>query len=119
MGRYLCSLNWPLFFNSLETCDYLLYVFQEVLQIGLDIFMPMKRVRAILADAPWLSKKLKSLIQKRQESFCKRGADSRLFKFDRNAVNRERKTCKANYYNSKIQQMKVHDPKAWYELSGR
>ena len=112
MGRYLCSLNWPLLFSSLETCHDLLYVFQEVLQIGLDIFMPMKRVRAALVDAPWLSEKLKSLIQKMQESFCKHGADSRLFKFYRNEVNRERKICKANYYNSKIQQMKVNDPKA-------
>ena len=99
MGRYLCSLNWPLWFNSLETCDDLLYVFQEVLQIGLDIFMPMKRVRAALVDAPWLSEKLKSLIQKMQESFCKHGADSHLFKFYRSAVNHERPTITILKYN--------------------
>lgn len=73
MGRYLCSLDWPLLFNSLETCEDLTNVFQEVIQTGLDLLMPLRRIRTIPADAPWMSQKLKSLIRRRQETFCKNG----------------------------------------------
>ena len=57
-------------------------------------------------------------IRKRQETFCKNGADSHIFKFYRNAVNRERKSCKAKYYDSKIQQMKGENPNTvwWKEV---
>ena len=77
--------------------------------------MPLRQFCAFPADAPWMSQKLKSLIRKRQKTFCKNGPDSHLFKFYRNAVNRERKLCKAKYYDSKIQQMKGEHPKVWWK----
>ena len=36
MGRFLCSLDWPLLFCSLESCDAFLSVFGEVIHTGLD-----------------------------------------------------------------------------------
>ena len=56
-----------------------------------------------------------SLILKRQEAFSRNGANSVLFKFYRNVVNRKRKTCKAEYYKSRVQQMKGENPKAWWK----
>ena len=32
MGSFLCSLDWPLLFNSLETCEDLMNVFQVIYQ---------------------------------------------------------------------------------------
>ena len=60
-----------------------------------------------------------TLILKRQEAFSRNGANSALFKFYRNAVNRKRKTCKAEYYKSRVQQMKGENPKAWWKEVGR
>ena len=115
MGRYLCALDWPLLFNSLESCEELLNTFQQVISTGLDLLMPLRKIRAIPSDVPWMSQKLKSLIQKRQEAFFKSGATSVQFKRYRNAVNRERKECRANYYESRVQQMKGEHPKAWWK----
>ena len=76
------------------------------MECGLDLLMPVKRVRVNKLEAPWMTQHLKSLILKRQKAFHQQGAESVQFKFYRNAVNRERKTCKANVYKSKIESMK-------------
>ena len=62
-----------------------------------------------------MSSELKSLIMKRQEAFKEHGTDSVQFKFYRNAVNRKRKLCKANFYETKVGQMKQRDPKSWWK----
>lgn len=96
LGRYLCALDWSVLFNSLQSCEELLNTFQQVISTGLNLLIPLKKVRAIPSDVPWMSRKLKSQIQKRQEAFFKRRATSVQFKCHRNAVNRERKECRAN-----------------------
>ena len=112
LGRYLSSVDWHGLFNSLQRCEELLGVFQEVITTGLDILMPLKRVRINTRDAPWMSSQLKSLIMKRQVAFKEHGTDSIQFKFHRNAVDRKRKLCKANFYETKVEQMKKSDPKS-------
>ena len=99
MGRYLCSLDWPLLFGSLESCDALLSVFEEVIHTGLDLLMPVSKVQLNTRDAPWMTQHLKDLIQKRQQAFHKKSADSVQFKFYRNQVNRERKLCRTKFYS--------------------
>ena len=77
--------------------------------------MPVKRVRVNTSDAPWMTRHLKSLILKRQKAFHKHGAESPHYKFYRNAVNRERKTSKANnFYKTKVEYMKDENPKVWW-----
>ena len=49
------------------------------------------------------------------EAFFKSGATSVQFKRYRSTVNRERKECRANYYESRVQQMKGEHPKAWWK----
>ena len=65
MGKYLCSLDWPLLLSSLETCDELLCVFEQVIHTGLDPLMPVRKVRMNTRDAPWMTQHLKGLIRKR------------------------------------------------------
>ena len=52
MGRYLCSLDWPLLLNSLETCYELLCVFEQVIHTGLDLLIPVRNVLMNTRDAP-------------------------------------------------------------------
>ena len=64
-----------------------------------------------------MTQNLKSLILKRQRAFAKYGGNFRIFKFFRNAVNRDRKVCKSRYYESRVQQMKGANPKGcWREV---
>ena len=96
LGRYLSGMDWHRLLDGLESCDKLLEVLQKVISTGLDLLMPLKRVRINTRDAPWMTKQIKSLIVKRQEAFKEHGTDSIQFKFYRNVVNRKRKMCKAN-----------------------
>ena len=112
MGRYLCSLNWPLLLSSPETCDELLCVFEQVIHTGLDLLMPVRIVLMNTRDAPWMTQHLKDLIRKRQQAFHNNGADSVQYKFYRSRANRERKLCRAKFYESRVAHIKKEDPKA-------
>ncbi len=82
---------------------------------GLDILMPVKRIRVNTTDAPWMTTHVKSLILNRQNPFHTRGTESTQYKFYGNAVNRERKVAKAKFYQSKVEHMKQENPKAWWK----
>ena len=93
IGRYLTKIDWSL-------------VFHEIVRSGLDIIMPEKQICIHPTDAPWLNQKLKSLILSRQKAFQMHGVYSRQFKYHRNRVNRDRKVCRAKYYESQIKELK-------------
>lgn len=114
MGRYICSLDWPLLLSFPETCDELPCVFEQVIHTGLDLLMPVRNVLMNTRDAPWMRQHLKDLIRKRQQAFHNNGADSVQYKFYRNRVNRERKLCRAKFYESRVAHIKKEDPKAWW-----
>ena len=81
LGRYLSGIDWHRLLNGLECRENLLEVFQQVISTGLDLLMPLKRVRINTRDAPWMTKQLKPLIVKRQEAFKEYGTDLIQFKF--------------------------------------
>ena len=80
----------------------------------MDNVMPEKHVRTYPRDAPWMSIKLRNLISKRQAIFHSKAKDSQ-YKLLRNAVNRERMSCKSKYYASKVQDLKGANPKQWWK----
>lgn len=114
MGRYLNSFDWNVLFTPLYTCEEMWNTFYTIVHTGLDLLMPIKKTKICSADAPWITQKLKSLILKRQKLFNTEGSDSTTFKYYRNLVNRERKRCRADYYDSKIQHLKGEQPKRWW-----
>ena len=91
----------------------MLDILHKVIHTGLNILMPVRRVRVNTSDVPWMTPHLKSLILKRQRAFREHGAESSSFKFYRNVVNRERKSCKASFYLIKVEHMKDENPKLW------
>ena len=64
--------------------------------------MPVKSLKIHTQDAPWMTGHLKSFIRKMS---CP------TFKLYRNRVNRERKRCKSIYYQTKIKDLGVTEPK--------
>ena len=92
-------------------------VFSKVVRTGLDILMLEKQFRICTADASWMTQRVKAPILKRQKAFTMHGPESSQFKYLRNHVNRERKACRARYYQSKVQQLKGKNPKKlWDEV---
>ena len=63
------AVAWPALFSSLDCCEDMLNVFYKALHTGLDLLMPVKRVRVNISDVPWMTQHLKSLILKRQKAF--------------------------------------------------
>ena len=119
MGRDPCASNNAalaryLTLAPLDSCEKR-KVFQDVVHTGLDILMPVKQIRTCTADAPWMNQRLKSLILKRQKTFNVHGVESVKFRYFRNLVNRERKTWRAKYYDSRIQHLKGENPKKWWD----
>ena len=76
LGRYMAVLKWDTLFSPIETCEELVDVFNNVVSTGLNILMPIKKIRINLADAPWMTQQLKSLILKRQKAFHNHGVAS-------------------------------------------
>lgn len=101
----------------MQSREDILNVFHEVIHTGLDMLMPVKRVRVNTSVAPWMTQHLKLLILKRQKTFHKYGSESPQYKLIRNAVNYERKASKANFYNSKVELLKGENAKVcWKEV---
>ena len=73
LGRYLSAIDWPPLFSSHDCCEDMLNAFYKALRTGLDLLMPVKKVRVNTSDVPWTTKHLKSLILKRQKVFHEHG----------------------------------------------
>ena len=70
--------------------------------------MPLKTFKLHINDQPWVTAEFKKLIKLRQRAFVK-GVH-----VYRNRVNRERKSCRARFYSSKVQHLKETKPSQWW-----
>ena len=66
---------------------------ESIIRTGLDFIAPIKSKTVHTSEPPWINPRLKSLIKKRQSAL--QSEDTAEFHRLRNAVNRERKTCRA------------------------
>ncbi len=83
-----------------------------MLSLGLSYILPEKRLLVHPNNHAWINEDLRRLIQLRQRAYF--SWNHTLFKFYRNRVNRKRKTCKANYYKTKVDNLKQSHPKHWW-----
>ena len=66
-------------------------------------------------DKPWITVKLKSMIEKRQAAFIKYGKDLLVFRIWRNRVQGAIKTAKRSYYDNKVVDLAETNPKKWWQ----
>ena len=119
MRTYLELVDLDTILNSANSCEDKTSLLEQVIKTGLDHVMPMRKRRVLSTEPPWITSSLKNLLQK-QQSALSRG-DDQMFRELRNRVNRERKMCRANYYQDK--DLKKCKPSEWWKevkkLSGR
>ena len=111
VGRFLSSIDWSVL-NSSADCNNKLRLFSDLVKTGLDIIMPFKSFRLLVNDAPWVTAEFENLIKQRQSAFAR--GDKVQFCPLRNAVNRERKSCRSRYYSSKVADVKNVKPGKWW-----
>ena len=80
----------------------------------IDSFLPRKIVKKHPTDRPWISKKLKFWILKRQSAFLRHGEDSSNYKFWRNKVKSEVKKAKNHYHHDKVAQVESTNSSKWW-----
>ena len=112
LGRYLTSIDWSSL-NHFDTCEMKLQYFEELVRLGISTIMPIKKTALHVHDPPWITAEFKELIRKRQAAFC--SGNTFQFKYYRNRVNRERKSCRAKFYSSKVKNLKSTKPKRWWK----
>ena len=86
---------------------------ERIVSTGMNTLLPMKSNTIITNEPPWLNRNLKKMILARQEALSR--GDMTTFRSLRNRVNRERKSCRSKYYDSRVKQLKESDPSGWWK----
>lgn len=113
MRTYLESVDLDSILNSADSCESKTSLLEQIIMTGLDHVMPMRMRKVHSTEPPWITSSLKSLIQKRQSALSR--GDDQKFRELRNRVNRERKMCRANYYQAKVEHLKKCKPSEWWK----
>ena len=110
-GRWICNDPWSGVFNE-DDCQGKFDTFYELIMDAINLYFPLKKPKISVYDIPWVSNKF---ISKRQSSLARYGKHSHSFKFWRNKVQAEIRTCKESYYKNKVDSMKDYDISKWWK----
>ena len=113
LGRWMTEKDWYSVLNT-ESCEDKFRLLMMELTSAIDSFLPRKVVKKHTTDRPWISKKLKSWIRKRQSAFLRHGRDSSNYKFWRNKVQGEVKKAKNHYCHDKVAQVESTNSSKWW-----
>ena len=113
MRTYLEEVDVCSLVGSLVSCQEKTDTLETVIKTGIDILLPLTPKIVMCNDPPWINKQMKSLIKQRQVAFTRGDLDS--FRSLRNRVNRLRKSCRAKYYESKVEHLMNCKPRTWWK----
>ena len=113
MRTYLESVDLDTILNSADSCEGKTLLLEQIIKTGLDHVMPMRTRKVHSTEPPWITSSLMNLLQKRQSALSR--GDDQMFRELRNRVDRERKMCRANYYQAKVQHLKKCKPSEWWK----
>ena len=113
LGQWMTEKDWYSVLNT-ESCEDKFRLLMMELTSAIDSFLPRKIGKKHPTDRPWISKKLKFWIRKRQSAFLRHGEDSSNYKFWRNKVKGEVKKAKNHYYHDKVAQVESTNSSKWW-----
>ncbi|XP_028512507.1 uncharacterized protein LOC110231214 [Exaiptasia diaphana] len=106
--------------NSKTSSEDKVQILEEVITFGMNEILPLKEKTIAANEAPWMNNSLKRLIRHRQIAL--KNGNLKEYNELRNKVNRERKACRAKYYEAKVKDLKNCKPAQWWkeikQLSG-
>ena len=120
LRSYLEAVDVNAHTNTVNFCAEKVAILESIVQVGLDYVLPLRSKTIYPGEPPWVNSTLKDLIRRRQRALMQ--GNLPLFRLLRNRVNRERKTCRAKYYDTKVAHLKDCNPSSWWsevkKLSG-
>jgi hypothetical protein len=112
-SEWLTKVNWLGLYQTVS-CETKLNMFHNVIESGLDYFLPKKSVKLHTSDKPWITPNYKNLIAKRQKAF--RQGNRALYCKLRNKCIRECKRLKSTFLNTKLNVLKSkNNNKKWWD----
>ena len=111
MHTNLESVDLDTILNSADNCEDKTSLLEQIIKNGLGHVMLMCAHKVHSTEPPWITSSLKNLLQKRQSALSR--GDDQMFRELRNRVNRERKMCRANYYQAQVEHLKKCKPSEW------
>ncbi|CAH1277576.1 Hypp9703 [Branchiostoma lanceolatum] len=87
--------------------------FYSSLQQAIAAHFPLKSVRIHVRDKPWISPSIKASIKSRQRAFNEQKRED--WRKLRNKIQREIKTARNQFYNTKVRKLKRENPRAWFK----
>ncbi len=122
LGRWIVEKEWSSILNA-PSCEDKYDSFMCEINCAIDTFLPLQTIKKHPIDRPWITKKIKNCIYKRQSAFTQHGKDSLSFKFWRNKVQREIEMAKHHYYNNRASKLESTSSSKWWReikrLSGQ
>ena len=112
-SEWLTKVNWLGLYQTVS-CETKLNMFHNVIESGLDYFLPKKSVKLHTGDKPWITPNYKNLIARRQKAF--RQGNRTLYCKLRNQCIRECKRLKSTFLNTKLNELKSkNNNKKWWD----
>ena len=113
MRTYLQEVDAHTLVGDANSCAEKASIFQSIIQCGPDSILPVQSKSIHSTDPPWVNPALKDLIRRRQMALAENNQP--MFRFLRNRVNRERKICRARYFDAKVSHLKECKPSNWWK----
>ena len=113
LGRGMTEKDWNIVMSA-TTAEDKLAVFLKDLNPAIDTFLPWRVIKQHPTDRPWITKKLKIWIYKRQTAFIRGGKISPYYKFWKNKVQREISKAKQHYCHSKVAEVDFTNCGKWW-----
>lgn len=111
MWKYIEEVDIKALVNGKDSCKEKVGMLETIIKTGMEILLHVKTNTILLIEPPWMNNLLRTLIQDQQKALsC---GDVTLFHQLRNRVNRLRKSCRAKYYEAKVEHLKDCKPNFW------
>ena len=111
-GEWLKTYPWDSILGMYSTVNEKLEHFTHIIHDKIEQYFPKRMVKFHAEDKPFMTGKIKSLINQRNRAF--RNIDKQRYRELRNRVTNEIKKEKASFYNKKIKPLRNSDPKSWW-----
>ncbi|XP_035688672.1 uncharacterized protein LOC118424240 [Branchiostoma floridae] len=111
-GRWITTHTWEEVLAA-TTTEEKADTFYSTLTSAIAEYFPTKTVKQHHCDKPWITPRIKHLIQQRQRTFTN-GSCTAMSKFYRNKVQKEIRKAKNKFYTIDIEGRRKDNPRAWH-----
>ena len=96
----------------MDSCNDKFHYFSSIVNVIVDQYLPMKRIKSDSSDKPWVTTEIKRLISKRQAAW--NSGNNIMFLLYRNKVNMLCKRARSRFYNSNVADCFESNPHKWW-----